>query len=111
MAGEWSPFRRPLPAPPILPATQARDHKRVHLVELPIGISRPEIVPPAAKHGRQFRNDLLDFLPALPLAGQLSDALTKFLRRLRAWPPLQRAELHLAPCAAGFHVGENAFSL
>jgi len=31
---------------------------------------------------------LLHLLPALPLMGQLSHAIAKFLRRLRAWPPL-----------------------
>ena len=88
IAGEWSSLRWPLPAPPVLPAAQTLDHEVVHLVELPVGIPRPEIVPPAAKHGRQFRDDLLHFLPALPLAGQLSYAVPEFLRRLRARPPL-----------------------
>ncbi len=72
----------------MLPASQARHHKIVHLVELPVGVPRPEIVPPAAKHGRQFRDDLLHFLPVLPLVGQLSHAIPKFLRRLRTGPPL-----------------------
>ena len=57
-------------------------------MELPIGIPRPEIVPPAAKHGRQFCDDLLHILPALPLAGDLSHTVPEFLRRLRARPPL-----------------------
>src|SRR5579885_3663096 len=88
IAGEWSPLRRPLPAPPVLPAAEAFDHEVVHLVELPVGIPRPEIVPPAAKYGRQFRDDLLHILPALPLAGQLSHAIPQFLRSLRTRPPL-----------------------
>lgn len=65
--------RSSLPTPPELPAAQAANHKTIHLVELPVGIPRPEIVPPAAKLGRQYRNDLLHFLPALPLTGQLPD--------------------------------------
>src|SRR5450432_4880981 len=90
IAGEWSPLRWPLPTPPVLPAAQALNHEVVHLVELPVGIPRPEIVPPAAKHGRQFRDDLLHFLPALPFAGQLSHTVSQFLRRLWAWPPLHK---------------------
>src|SRR5580698_4773576 len=88
IAGEWRSFRRPLPTPPMLPAPQTLDHKTIHLIELPVGISRPEIVPPAAKHGCQFRDDLLHVLPALPLTGQLSDTISHFLRRLRTRPPL-----------------------
>src|SRR5580704_10503226 len=66
----------------------ALNHEVVHLVELPVGIPRPEIIPPAAKYGCQFRDDLLHILPALPLTGQLSDSVSHFLRRLRTWPPL-----------------------
>src|SRR5438552_879123 len=46
-----------LSIPPILPPAQTLDHRIVHLVELPVGIPRPEIVPPAAKHGRRFRDN------------------------------------------------------
>src|SRR5450631_3521958 len=88
IAGEWSPLRWPLPTTPVLPASQALYHEVVHFVELPVGVPRPEIVPPAAKHGRQFRDDLLHFFPALPLAGQLSHTVSQFLRRLRARPSL-----------------------
>ncbi len=66
--GEWGSLRGSLSAPPILPLAQTLHHEVVHLVELPVGIPRPEIVPPATKHGRQFRDDLLYVLPALPLA-------------------------------------------
>ena len=83
----------------MLPASQARHHKIVHLVELPVGVPRPEIVPPAARHGRQFRDDLLHFLPALPLAGQLSHAIAKFrLRRLDApSSPMGEAKGRIVP--------------
>src|ERR1700691_2199257 len=80
------------------PASQARHHKIVHLVELPVGDPRPEIGPPAAKHGRQFGDDLLHFLPALPLAGQLSHAIAKFLRRPRTGPAL-----HVMPTGIPLH--------
>ena len=40
-------FRRSLPTPPKLPTAQALHHEVVHLVELPVGIPRPEIVPPS----------------------------------------------------------------
>jgi hypothetical protein len=85
---EWLPFRRPLPTASILPPAQAPDNEVVHLVELSIGIPRPEIVPPAAKHERQFRDDLLHIFPAVPLARDLPNTVTEFLRRLRARPPL-----------------------
>src|SRR5262249_60984107 len=92
-----------LPAPPELPAAQTRDHEGVHVMELPIGIPRPEIVPPAAKHGRQFCDDLLHILPALPLAGDLSHTVPEFLRRLRDRPPLHEMPagipLHAPPLA------------
>ena len=78
VTGEWRAFRGSLPAPPVLPAAQTLYHVPVHLIKLPVGIPRPEIVPPAAKYGRQFRNHLLHLLPALPLAGQLSHTLRSF---------------------------------
>jgi hypothetical protein len=39
---EWLPFRRPLPTASTLPPAQAPDNEVVHLVELSIGIPRPE---------------------------------------------------------------------
>jgi hypothetical protein len=66
--GELGSFLWPLPTPPVLPLAQALHHESVHLVERPIGIPRPEVVPLAAKHGRQFRDDLLHLFPALPVA-------------------------------------------
>ncbi len=45
MAGEWRSLGRPLPTPPKLPAAQAPHQEVVHLVELPAGVPRPEIVP------------------------------------------------------------------
>src|ERR1035441_6189649 len=89
IAAERGSLREPLPAPPELPAAQTQEHEGVHFMELPVGIPAPEIVPPAAKHGRQFRDDLLHILPALPLAGELTHPVPEFLRRLRARPPLQ----------------------
>ena len=59
MAGKRWPFRRALPAAPVLPATQTPYHEAVHLVELPIGVPRPEIAPPTTKHGRQLRGQLI----------------------------------------------------
>jgi hypothetical protein len=75
----WTP-RGPLSAPPILPLAQTLYHEVVHLIEFRVGIPRPEIVPPAANDGRQFRDDLLHILPALSrpsvLAGR-APALTR----------------------------------
>src|SRR5437868_3686411 len=88
IAGKWRSLRGPLPAPPVLPATQTLHYEVVHFVELPVGVSRPKIVPPATKYGCQFRDELLHIFPALLLAGQLSHPVTEFLRRLRARPPL-----------------------
>src|SRR4051794_19355501 len=88
IAGEWCSLRWPLPAPPVLPASQTLDYEVVHLVELPVGIPRPEIVPPAANHRSQFRDDLLHIFPALPLVGYLSHAVPELLRRLRTRPSL-----------------------
>jgi hypothetical protein len=65
---EWAASRWPLPAAALLPPKQTPEHECVHFVELPIGIPRPEVVSPAAKHGIQFRDYLLHVLPALPLA-------------------------------------------
>lgn len=48
IAGQWCALRGPLSSPPILPA---------------------------AKHGRQFRNDLLHIFPAIPLVRDLSDTI------------------------------------
>ena len=67
IAGEWSASRGSLPAPPVLPAAPTIHHNRVHLVELPEGIPRPELVPPAAKHGRQVRRSSAP--PTLALRG------------------------------------------
>lgn len=53
-----------------------------------LGVACPEIVPRTAKHGRQFREDLLHLFPAFPLVDDLPNPLPEFLRRLRAWPPL-----------------------
>ena len=83
----WT-LRGPLSPPPALPATKTQHHVGIHLIELPVGIARPEIVPPAAKHGSQFRDKLLHILPALLPAGDLANAASEFLRRLGAWPPL-----------------------
>src|SRR6516162_3275329 len=89
-AGPSLPLCRPLSTPPNLPAVQSLVNKSIQPVELPVGIPRPEVVAPAAKHGIQFRDDLLHVLPALPRSGQLSHAVPEFLRRLRAWPPLHK---------------------
>ena len=77
--------------PPILPAPQTLYHVAIQFVELPAGIPRPEIVPPGAKRGIQFRDNLLHILPALPLTGELSYSVPEFLRRLGARPPLHHA--------------------
>src|SRR6516162_3858766 len=89
-AGPSLPLCRPLSTPPNLPAVQSLVNKSIQPVELPVGIARPEVVPPAAKHGIQFRDDLLHVFPALPRASQLSYTLAEFLRRLRAWPSLHK---------------------
>src|SRR5215469_13394045 len=47
----------------------------------------PEIVPPAAKHGRQFHDDRFHVFPTVPPAAEFSYALAEFLHRLGAWPP------------------------
>jgi hypothetical protein len=59
-----------------------------HPVQLPVGIACPEVVPPTAKNGSQFRDKQLHVFPAWPLAGDLSHPVWEFLRRLGAWPPL-----------------------
>lgn len=74
--------------PPALPASEFAHHIGIHPIELPVGVARPEIVPPAAKYGSQCRNKLLHIFPALPLAGDFPHARSEFLRRLRARPPL-----------------------
>ena len=89
-AGKRWTLRGPLSAPPALPATKSQHHVGIHLIELPVGVARPEVVPPAAKDGSQFRNKLLHIFPALPLAGDLSNTLPEFLRCLGTWPPLQK---------------------
>ena len=63
IASEWSALGWPLSASPVLPAPQTSHNVAVQLVELPVGIPRPEIVPQASKHGRQFRNKLLHIFP------------------------------------------------
>ena len=74
---------RPLPAASKLPAAHAPENVTIQLVELPIGIPRPEVVSPAAKHGIQFRDDLLHIFPALPRIGQLSYPVPNLLGSLR----------------------------
>jgi len=39
----------PLSAPPALPAMKTFHHVGIHLIEVPVRIARPEMVPPAAK--------------------------------------------------------------
>src|SRR5579864_2031331 len=90
LAGKQGTLRGALSAPPILPATKTFHHEGIHLIELPVGIARPKVIPPAAKHGRQFRDNLLHVLPVLSPAGDLVDALAEFLRRLGARPPLHK---------------------
>jgi hypothetical protein len=55
--------RHSLPAAPILPTFPARIDGAVQLVELPIGIAASKVIPPAAKHGIQFRDDLFTSFP------------------------------------------------
>src|SRR6516225_3313266 len=88
LVGKGWTLRGPLASPPALPASEFAYHVGIHLIEFSVGVARPEVVPPAAKHGSQFRNKLLHIFPALPLVGDLPNALSKFLRRLRARPPL-----------------------
>jgi hypothetical protein len=94
-AKRWTP-RGPLSAPPILPLAQTLYHEVVHLIEFPVGIPRPEIVPPAANDGRQFRDDLLHILPALSRPSVLAYTIPEFLRRLRAWPSLHKMPVRVA---------------
>ena len=75
LVGKGWTLRGPLSSPPALPASEFAHHVGIYPIELPVGVARPEVVPPAAKHGSQFRNDLLHILPALPLAGDLPNAL------------------------------------
>jgi hypothetical protein len=89
-ASKEGTLRGPLAATPKPPTAEATHHVVIHLIELPIGVPRPEIVPPAAKHGSQCRDDLLYIFPALPLAGDLPNALPEFLPRPGAWPPLHK---------------------
>src|SRR5690348_3116985 len=96
IAREWWPLRGSLSAPPDLPAAQTLHHKSVHLVELPVGIPRPEVVPPAAKHGCQFRDDLLHILPAVPRSSALPHTVPESLHCLRAWPPLHEMPARVA---------------
>ena len=96
IAGKRWALRGSLSAAPVLPLTQALHHKGIHLVELPVGVSRPEIVPPAAKYGGQFRDNLLHVLPALPLAGEFAHAFPEFLGRFGAWPPLHEMQAGVA---------------
>src|SRR5665213_399684 len=88
-AGYFSPCG-PLSAAPVLPAPRSPDREVVHFVELPVGIPRPKVIPPATKHGCRCCNDLLHVFPALPPARQLPHAVPEFLCRLRARPPLHK---------------------
>ena len=100
LVGKGWTLRGPLSSPPALPASEFAHHVGIYPIELPVGVARPEVVPPAAKHGSQFRNDLLHILPALPLAGDLPNARSEFLRRLGAWPPLHEMPTGVALDAA-----------
>jgi len=66
------------------------------LIEFPVGIPRPEIVPPAANDERQFRDGLLHILPALSRPSVLAYTIPEFLRRLRAWPSLHKMPARVA---------------
>src|ERR1700691_2733472 len=81
---------RPLPAAPDHPVREPYIHIAVELIELPVGISRPEVVAPTSKNGIQCRDDLLHILPAVPRIGQLMHAFPDALRRLGRRPPLHK---------------------
>src|SRR5947209_7342664 len=63
IAGKRWTLRGPLSAPPIMPLAEPLQYEVVHLVELPVGIPRPEVVSPATKNGRQFGDELLHIPP------------------------------------------------
>src|SRR5665213_3455904 len=88
IASEWLSLRDPLSTPPVLPASQTPHHEVVHFVKFPVRIPWPEIIPPASKNGRRFRNNLLHVFPALSSASQLPNPFTESLCRLRTRPPL-----------------------
>src|SRR5271166_3360214 len=81
---------RPLTAAPVHPMRQPSVHITVALMELPVGVPRPEIVAPTSKNGIQCRNDLLHVLPAVPRVGQLMHAFPDSLLRLGRRPPLHK---------------------
>jgi len=87
MGKGWS-RRGALAAAPMLPVAQTLHHEMIQAVEFPIGIARSEIIPPTAKYGIEFHDQLLHVFPALPLAGDLSHPVSEFPFRFRAWPSL-----------------------
>jgi len=97
------PVPRPLPAPTLHPSDQTVVHVPVDAVELPVGISRPEVVAPAPEHGIQARDDFLHVLrPALSRIRQFVDALPDPLHRLRRRPSLHEVKVRRTLDAAPF---------